>query len=105
MTQPEPHSWNATDWRATLGRSGDMAARRCDGVNEPPPRTAFCIAGAARSFGTSLVQTALRHHLIRGYGAASTSRLFFLLKTADSDKQHEPSGAKAHISLRSSTSV
>ena len=51
-----------------------------------PPAIAFCIAGAARTFGTPLVQSHLRRHLVDALGGSDGSRLFLLLKTLDSNK-------------------
>ena len=89
----------ASTWADGLQRSGDTAARRCDNTTSnsrrQPPRTAFCIAGAARTFTVPLVQAALWHHLVRAFtggDATGGSRVFFHLKTADSDKRHEPTG-------------
>ena len=81
-------------WADNLERSGAIAALRCanhsKAANRTAPRVAFCIAGAARSFAAPLVQKALRQHLIQAYGGDRTaSRVFFLLKTRDSDKMHE----------------
>ena len=74
-------------WAEALQRSGDAAAARC--VQREAPSTAFCIAGAARSFAAPLVQEALLHHLVRAYGGSSRSRCFFLLKSDDSHKLWE----------------
>ena len=76
-------------WLTDLQRSGDVAGQRCANETSPPPHTAFCIAGAARSFAAPLIQEALWHHLVRAFGSANSSKFFFLLKTEDSDKHHE----------------
>ena len=57
----------------------------CDAV-APPPAIAFCIAGAARTFGTPLVQSHLQRNLVDALGGSDASRLFLLLKTLDSSK-------------------
>lgn len=85
-----------------LELSGNRAAKRCININASSrrrreavaPAVAFCIAGAARSFSAPLVQQALLHHLVRAYGGANGSRVFYLLKTADSDKMHEVTGGR-----------
>ena len=59
--------------------------RTCDALG-PPPAIATCIAGAARSFGTPLVQGHLRRNLVEALGWSDGSRLFLLLKTLDSNK-------------------
>ena len=59
--------------------------RTCDTLG-PPPAIATCIAGAARSFGTPLVQGHLRRNLVEALGGSDGSRLFLLLKTLDSNK-------------------
>lgn len=59
--------------------------RTCDALG-PPPAIATCIAGAARSFGTPLVQGHLRRNLVEALGGSDGSRLFLLLKTLDSNK-------------------
>ena len=59
--------------------------RTCDALG-PPPAITTCIAGAARSFGTPLVQGHLRRNLVEALGGSDGSRLFLLLKTLDSNK-------------------
>ena len=76
-------------WAVALERSGDVAAQRCNGTSAKAPRTAFCITGAARAFTAPIVQLALHQHLIRAFGGSNGSRVFFLLKTADSAKFSE----------------
>ena len=84
---------NATAWSTELQRSGAHAARRCaQHRKRAAPLTAFCIAGAARSFAAPLVQSSLRHHLVGAFGGAVGSRVFFLLKSDDNAKRHEPIG-------------
>ena len=57
----------------------------CDALG-PPPAIATCIAGAARTFGTPVVQSHLRRNLVEALGGSDGSRLFLLLKTLDSNK-------------------
>ena len=57
----------------------------CDELG-PPPAIATCIAGAARTFGTPVVQSHLRRNLVEALGGSAGSRLFLLLKTLDSNK-------------------
>lgn len=58
----------------------------CSKTSPPAPRVAFCIAGAARSFPTPLIASALMKHFIGGLEASPASRSFLLLKTEDSVK-------------------
>ena len=63
-----------SEWSRLLQRSGDRANARCNETGAgPPPRTAFCIAGAARSFAAPLMQVALWNHLIRACNLRVTS--------------------------------
>ena len=65
-----------SEWSRLLQRSGDRANARCNETGAgPPPRTAFCIAGAARSFSAPLMQAALWNHLIRACNLHVTSNL------------------------------
>lgn len=67
--------------------------RRCTRASQPAPAVAFCIAGAARSFATPLVQTHLQHNLISSFGGSITnSRVFLHLKLLDSGKTVRTAG-------------
>jgi len=70
--------------------------RTCDALG-PPPAIATCIAGAARSFGTPLVQGHLRRNLVEALGGSDGSRLFLLLKTLDSNKFVKQGGQQGAI--------
>jgi hypothetical protein len=78
-----------------VGAGGAAAATRCETnagtvSSSSPPRVAFCIAGAARSFGSPLVLSALRFNLVTPLAGNDPvrggSRLFLSLKTSDSAK-------------------
>ena len=71
-------------------------------TNSTPPRVAFCIAGSARSFAAPLVLTHFRLNLLRAFGGSSASRLFLLLKTADSGKLTRSSGDRFNPSSEKS---
>ena len=87
LTAADPSSPDAVRERnlppATSQPQGSMETAWPD----ESPRTAFCIAGSARSFATPLVLRLLRAHLVEPLGGSRAStRLFFLLKTGDSPK-------------------
>ena len=67
-----------------------------------PPSVAFCIAGSARSFAAPLVLTHFRLNLLSAFGGSSASRLFLLLKTADSGKLTRSAGDRFHPSSEKS---
>lgn len=94
----EPHRMVAhvglDHWQVDAQASGAAAADRCKSDPRPPPATAFCIAGSARSFGTPLVQVHMRHNLLTALGGSDQSRLFLHLKLLDSAKNTTSSGQK-----------
>lgn len=100
-------------WELDVIQKGAAAAKRCaapvngkmDAADDQqrrrqPPAVAFCVAGAARSFATPVVQMHLQHNLIRpsvGSDLSSTaSRLFLQLKLLDSRKIVRSSGQPFH---------
>jgi hypothetical protein len=50
-------------WSAAVEQQGVAASQRCAQSRHRPPAIAFCIAGAARSFATPVVQAHLQHNL------------------------------------------
>ena len=81
-------SWHV-DWRGAMRQESATVANRCVHLSSVPPRVAFCVAGAARSFATRLAQETLRSFVIdplAPQGADGGSRIFLQLKTLDSDK-------------------
>ena len=80
-------------WEADAIRIGTAASNQCAHAGEAPPSVAFCIAGAARSFATPLVQTYMRYNLVGPTaGDKSASRIFLHLKLRDSQKFVRTSG-------------
>jgi len=83
-------------WASMLSHRALRASARCrppatnPSVNtfRKPPAVAFCISGAARTFTTPLVLTAVRYNLLNAFSASSDSRVFLSLKVLDSDKNH-----------------
>ena len=73
-------------WAEAVRTRAFESASKCRHASAPPPRIAFCIGGAARSFATPLVLTLLRHNLVAALGGSNESRLFLQLKAVDSDK-------------------
>jgi hypothetical protein len=69
--------------------AGPERAARCR-AQQAPPRVAFCITGAARSFASPLVLAALRNNLVAPLAgtdpAGGGSRFFLSLKASDSPK-------------------
>ena len=69
-------------WESAVSASGAAAAARCEhSSSRDAPSVAICIAGAARSFNTPLVQAHLRHHFVQVLAGHRRSRLFLHLKT------------------------
>lgn len=83
-------------WASMLSHSALGASARCrpPATNSSvhtfrkPPAVAFCISGAARTFTTPLILTAVRYNLLKAFSASSDSRVFLSLKVLDSDKDH-----------------
>ena len=62
------------------------------------PAVAYCIAGSARTFATTLVLTHLRLNLVNALSGSSGSRLFLYLKSSDSIKwSGSASAANVHF--------
>lgn len=75
-------------WRARIAANGtSVVIAQCASASSMPPRVAFLIGGAARTFGTNLLLATLRHHFLERLAPDATARHVFLyLKSMDSDK-------------------
>ena len=78
------------------------AARTASPSASPPPRVAFCFAGAARAFAAPLVLEALRNNVVAPLAGLqprrSGTRLFLSLKLADSAKRISGVSFGQHVS-------
>lgn len=70
-----------------MGDTSLNAASACAGPhNTSRPNVAFCIAGAARTFATPLIQDGIRANFFGQLSGGGHDRFFILIKTDDSTK-------------------